>query len=182
MRITDFLVYRKIVIGGMILPLLIFLIDARLLASPNDQEDLRVSNVDWKVQGEIIVITYDLNTAGNEQVKVKISLLNENDKSVKIVPQTITGDIGEGNFNGTGRTIRWDYLKDIPQGLQGEGYYFEINAEKVGGGMPWLYIAAGAAAVGGAVVLLGGSKSSSGNGTTSGGSVDLPVPPSRPPQ
>ncbi len=170
--------YHKLMVNILLFPLMIFLTEARLLAM--DDDDPKVTNVDWKLQGDIIMITYDLSWTADDNVEVNIVLLNEYDKSFKVVPQTVSGDIGEGKFLGTSRRIQWDYLKDIPAGIQGEGYYFEVNADKVGG-TPWLYIVAGAAAVGGAVALLSGSKSSSGGGGTPPGN-DLPLPPSRPPQ
>jgi hypothetical protein len=100
--------------------------------------------------------------------------LKENDPSVKFVPKSVSGDCGEIGTPGKGKEIRWEFKKDLAVDLSGEGYYFEISVDKVGGG-PWLYLALGAAAGGVAALLLLKKKEE-----TVLPPKELPLPPLRP--
>lgn len=171
--------YRRTIISALLAPLAVMLTSVGSFAGASSLEDekpLHLENIEWRIEGDIVIITYNLIAPAEDAYHVEVMLLNEGDLSFKLVPRQVSGAVGEGRFAGSRRVIRWEYKKDIPQGLSGGDYYFEISIERVGGMSPWIYVAAGAAAVGGAAAFLLGGKKSEGQpfpGT-------LPDPPSRP--
>jgi len=172
---TTFYRYRKSIIFALFLPLLTMLCHGESFARGQDSDDAFVSNIFWKVEGNYITITYDLNGSLSQQYDVSIIMLRENVSSFYLVPQSVEGDIGKGYFAGQGRKIRWKYRDDYPPGFQGEGYYFEIRVKNVSGDKTWLYYALGAAAVaGGVVAFLVSSKQAEEQ------PPGLPLPPPRP--
>jgi hypothetical protein len=74
----------------------------------------------------------------------------------------ITGDVGTIVFPGQKRRILWEYVKEFPDGLTGDDYYFVVDAEyiELEGMSPWIWVGGGAAVVGGvvAILLLSGNK------------------------
>lgn len=158
---------------GVFLPfLLLFLVNVPLVAQDRPG---RIDTARWEVSGDVVVITYDL--IGDEALTydVSITLTRESDKNFKIVPVSVKGAIGKGKHAGLRNEIRWEYKKDVPQGLSGDDYAFVfiIQIIKVEEGSNFLYyLAGGAALVGGAALLvLSGSKKA--ESTASG----LPSPP-----
>lgn len=150
-----------------------------LEAQTRSAEGVRLANLGWRVQGDVVYISYDLLAPSDQEYEVTIVLLRESDRSFKIVPKSLTGSVGEGKFAGQSREIKWEFKKDVPRVLAGEGYYFEISVEPVGGSNTLLYVGLGVAAVGGAAaVLLGGKKG--GDETSTPTATELPAPPSRP--
>jgi hypothetical protein len=171
-------------VSAALLPFLVlFLLDAPAFAQERPEEKGRIENARWQVAGDVVIITYDLVADANFAYDVNVTLTRESNKSFRMAPRTVTGAIGKGKFAGVRMEIRWEYKKDVPQGLEGEDYVFEFAVNVIreeGGSNLWYYIGglglAGAAA---AAVLLGGSKTSTPDGSTSTG---LPAPPSgRPP-
>ncbi len=181
MSITKIFRYRRPVIFGLMFPLIVMFVQFpahawTIAESLISEDEIRVNVVDVRVQDQTIVIIYDLIAAMDETYEVNIVLLREKNPSFQFVPRSVAGYVGEGKFAGTSREIKWNYKNDLPRGLEGEGFYFEITVNKVGGGSPWLYIVLGAAAAGGgAAALLLGKK-----GTTQTGANELPGPPARP--
>ena len=172
--------YRRIVMLCLSLPLLLLLLDGPAMARALRQDEVRIGNVSWKVDGDKIIITYKLEGPQDKDYTVHLVFLREKDVSFKVEVKSATGAIGEGKFSGQSNEVRWDYKKDISQDLQGDDFYVEVSAEPVsagGGGSTLLFVGLGAAAIGGAIVLLGGKKSDGGDG---GGQTELPTPPIRP--
>jgi hypothetical protein len=136
----------------------------------------------WSLVGDEVLITYQLNAPRTKTYEVSVVLKRESDPNFAVIPRAISGDVGTGKFASGVRQIRWDFLKDIPEGLTGGGYWFEITANEVvveeGGSSWWIYAAGGAAAVTGAIVLLGGGGSSSGGDGGTPTPATLPGPPS----
>ncbi len=131
----------------------------------------------WSLVGDEVLITYQLNAPRSKTYEVSVILKRETDPNFAVIPRAVSGDVGTGKFAAGARQIRWDYLKDIPEGLTGSGYWFEITANEVveeGGSSWWIYAAGGAAAVTGAIVLLGGGGSDGGTPPPQ----TLPNPPS----
>ncbi|HWP83073.1 MAG TPA: energy transducer TonB [Bacteroidota bacterium] len=83
-----------------------------------------ITNQDWRVEGDWVIITYDLVGAQNKVYQVYVELLNERNGAFRMIPQTVNGDIGVVQIPGPGKEIRWNYKADVPGGLKGEGYYF----------------------------------------------------------
>jgi hypothetical protein len=171
---------RRLIAGFILYPLVFMLLDVPVFAcTPLSQQEgeINVRNVDWGIEGDVVVISYDLIALPEKEYEVSVVLLREGYPNFRLVPTTVTGDVGTGQSSGVGRRIRWAYKQDAPGGLEGGGHYFEVTAEEAGGSNTLLYIAAGAAVVGGAVLLLSGKSSSSGG---SSGPTTLPGPPTRP--
>ena len=123
-----------------------------------------VRNADWRISGDEIVVTYDLSAAGQGDYDVAVTLLNENDKSIRISLKSADGDIGTVRGPATGRTITWSYKKDLPDQTSGKGFYFGFDVkskgqtaaipEEAGSGFPLLAVLLVVGAVTGAVLLL----------------------------
>jgi TonB family protein len=83
-----------------------------------------ITNQDWRVEGDWVIITYDLVGRADKVHQVYVELLNERNGSFRMIPRTVSGDIGVVQPPGSDKQIRWHYKADVPAGLQGEGYYF----------------------------------------------------------
>lgn len=141
---------------------------------------VKVENVRFELEGGKVVIYFDLKGEHGEKYDISIFLLNDDDPGYRHEPEFVSGDIGEVEYFGIDKKIIWDIDKEFPEGLEGEGFYFEVIAEEAGGGIAWYYFV-GAAVLGGsaAVLLSGGTESA--NGTTNGASTnDIADPPARP--
>jgi hypothetical protein len=160
-------------------PLMLFLLNVQVGAQ---EVPGKVENARWQVSGDSVIITFDL--IGDESLTYDISIVltREGDKSFKLFPVSVTGAIYKGKHAGKGKEIRWEYKKDVPQGLSGDDYTFVFNIQIIreeGGSNLLYYLAGGAVLVGGAAYfLLSGSKTTE----TTTPSTGLPNPPtSRPP-
>ena len=167
--------YRRGITLVVLLPLLFLMCDLPVYGRPDDPQP-RVQNIVWKVQDDAALITYDLIGKAEETYNVSVLLKSELDPSLLVIPKTVSGDIGEGCSPGTGKQIRWEYRKDVPGGLPGSGYYFELTVEPSAGGFPWLLVGLGVVVAGGGAALLLRSKNESGPVTE----PLLPLPPPRP--
>ncbi len=75
------------------------------------QSNAKVENVDFSVQGETLVINYDLNKGKlGEMFSVSVNIMTKAGK--KISAFSFTGDIGKGVYGGKGKKIVWDISKD----------------------------------------------------------------------
>jgi hypothetical protein len=138
-----------------------------------------ISNVSFEVSGEDIHISYTLTPSSTDDFEISILLKRINDGSFNYLPQSLSGDIGEGQFSGINRVIIWEVSETEMSMLDGDDFYFEVFANKLkkSEGIPWYYFV-GTAAVGGAVaaaVLLGGKDE-----TSSPTTQNFPLPPDRP--
>ncbi|MFH0734582.1 MAG: hypothetical protein V1773_10130 [bacterium] len=115
-------------------------------------QDVTVTNVNYTVKPDVIEITYDLSGDYNKEYEIIALLKRETRPDFKFELKTVTGDISEGKYVGTNRKIIWNYKKDFSIDPNVDDYYFEINAEKVSGGISWYYYVG--AVVGGAVAVV----------------------------
>ncbi len=125
-----------------------------------------------------IFIYYQLNGDPEKEYDVSVVLKRTSVPSFELVPSDVSGNIGKGKYgDGSKKTIIWNLKPEEKSILNGEDFYFVVNAEEVksGGGIPWYLYVGGAALVGGAAVLLLAKKSD--NTTTS---TTFPEPPGRP--
>jgi hypothetical protein len=150
--------------------------DIPAIARTGGDTVIRVSNQDVRIEGDVALISYDLEAPEGGTYLIAIELRRENDPSFSLVPSSLTGDIGEVKSAGTRKLIRWEYLRDFPMGLRGEDYYFRIEVNRAGG-FPWLWVGLGSAAVAGAVAVLMTGKSSGPSAPP--GTQELPMPPAR---
>ena len=117
-------------------------------------EDIAVKNVRFEIAGNRILITYDLTGPSDQAYAIRVTLKRRQIPSYEYLPKTIAGDVGEGKYSGTGRQIYWDMLRDNPGGLDGDDYYFRIEATMISQGSNFLYYLGGGAAVVGAAAYL----------------------------
>jgi hypothetical protein len=140
-------------------------------------EQIKAQNVRFQAVGTKIVIRFDVEGPQDRDCTVKLILKREQNQSFAHIPRATAGDIGEGRFVGKDREISWDILKEFPQGLEGDDYYFVVEVELISRGMsPLWYVGGGLAIVGGvAAFLLGKSSPASATATES-----FPKPIGRP--
>ena len=168
--------WRRGICRVLIPAFLLTLADFPALARPGGEAGIRVTNQVVHIEGDVALISYDLEAPGGGPYVVTIELRRENDPSFSLVPSNLSGDIGEVASPGPGKLIRWEYLRDFPIGLRGEDFYFKIEASR-SGGFPWLWIALGSAVVAGGVVAIVAGKSSPGPSPSP--ATELPLPPAR---
>lgn len=178
MRISRVFRVRQAIVRVLILPLLIWCTDVPALAKVLPDEQIRLSVKGVEVKGEIILISYELFVSVKEECVVSIVLLKEKDPSIKIPVRFASGDLGEATYVSGAKQVKWEYKKDVPLGLWGEGFYFEVTISRVSGTSVWWYIGIGAALAGGGALLVAGKKSGGGPSTPT--VLDLPFPPNRP--
>jgi len=121
-----------------------------VINSLNAQE-VEVKNVSFTQMDEIIVIKYDLIGKTNKKYTIDISLSDNYGTSFRITPRTVRGDVGKGITPGRGKKIIWEMTEDYPNGLEGEGFVFAVDAtlQKSGGGKTLYYeLGAGVIATG----------------------------------
>jgi len=152
------------------------------LAVPAFAEDvLEVKNVRFEVRGELIYIYYDLVGDIQKAHRVAVYLRRESEPTFVYRPLNVTGELGTIVFPATGKRIMWEFTKDFPDGLQGDDYYFEVEAEAPETSKPispLVFIGGGIAVIGGivAIVLAGGGDDTPPPPTATG----FPQPPGRP--
>jgi len=122
-------------------------------------EDVFVKNVRFEVSGNKILITYDLTGPSDQTYVIKVTLKRRQIPSYEYVPKTVAGNVGEMTNSGTDRKIFWDMFRDYPNGLEGDDYYFRVEATMISQGSSFLYyLGGGAAVVGAAAYFLLGKK------------------------
>ncbi len=142
------------------------------------EEKVEVRNVRFEVSGKVIVLSYDLQGPANRDYKVSLTLKRKKDIAFQYKPIVVKGSVGEDCQIGNNKQITWDILKEMPQGLEGDDFYFIVQAELIpASSYTWWYIAGGAAVVGGAVAYIVLSK---GAGETTSVDQGFPKPVGRP--
>ena len=92
-----------------------------------------VSNVRVTISGLRVTVRYDLTGSPHGEYNVALVLRNRNNPSFRYIPRMLSGDVGTGEYAGKNEEIEWDMTREFPQGLQGNGYYFVVDAEEAGG-------------------------------------------------
>jgi hypothetical protein len=75
-----------------------------------------ITNVDYEVKDENIIITYDLNGVPNTKYQIEVKFLNKD--GTQIIPKTMNGDVGVVT-GGQDKQIHWSVTVDT-DGLDGE--------------------------------------------------------------
>jgi len=167
---------QKVVSGLLLLSFITTCADVRAFAHPSGSDaDARVANQEVRIEGNVAVISYDLEGPQGATYAVTVELRREKDREFVFIPVNLTGDAGDVQANGARKVIRWEYTKNFPNGLAGDDYYFKITVTRPGG-FPWLWVAIGSAAVAGALVAF---EKKSGSTPAPPGTVELPLPPGR---
>ena len=160
----------------LIVAFLVAFTDIPAVARSGGDAVIRVSNQDVRIEGNVALISFDLDAPDGGTYYVALELRRENDPSFILTTHNLTGDVGEVRSAGPRKLIRWEYMRNFPAGLRGEDYYFRIEVTRAGG-FPWLWVGLGSAAAAGAVVVILAGKSSS--TTAPPGVQELPMPPAR---
>ncbi|HTR81114.1 MAG TPA: hypothetical protein VMM58_05730 [Bacteroidota bacterium] len=188
------------------LKITVFLIAAEMILAGfqpcRAAEALTVKNVHFEMRGSAAIIYYDFvpartfarRTAGNladsltpgieetvpegEIYNVAVSLRRKSDPHFLYRPRLVSGDVGRGQFGGKNLKIVWDVGRELPNGLAGSDYFFEVRVRpvEINSRKKTLWMAAGAALLAGGVVtyvvLSQSQETQSNNG--------FPAPPGRP--
>jgi hypothetical protein len=100
---------------------------------------------------EGLKIIYNLSGNPKNSYEVKVRLRKHGSESFVYEPRQLSGDVGEGAFVGSGRTILWKIKEEFPGGIDTEDLYVELSAEEVGGS-GWIWWT-----LGGATLIGGGA-------------------------
>ncbi len=133
--------------------ILLFFTIILLYHSPIFPQETKVTNVNFELKNDKVLIYYDLEGDKDAEYDVSVTLRREEISGYIFVPTNLSGAVGEGKFVGRKRTIIWDVSKDFYIDEEVTDYYFEVKAEKVGGGS-WFYYVGGAVLVAGGVAAL----------------------------
>jgi hypothetical protein len=177
MLIEKILYYRRPIITFLLPALFVLLFREPLLGQENTSDPVHTTNVKWSLKDDVITINYDLKGSADNKYAVTVVMKKDKDDSFLVAPKTVEGDVGDGFFAGNNREIRWYFRNDYPQGITGEGYYFEIQVKVVSTGGGWIIYALGGVALAGGLVALVFTKSGD---NPPGPSGVLPLPPGRP--
>jgi hypothetical protein len=165
--------------GKLIITLFLFYTQTIVSQPEGTKSSDIVENVKYNVVNGRVMINYDLEGNADETYKVFLTLRRTGNSNIIYTPISVSGDIGEGHFAGSGRQIIWDMSKDFPEGLSGEDYYFVINATETSSSISSLvWIGIGVAAAAGAVAAF--IFSHNGNGSSQEKVPSFPMPPGRP--
>ncbi len=177
MIIAKFTRARKRIITVLILPLLMMFVNIPAYAAEGAGDNVRVENPKVTIDGDSVLISYDLVGSAGHKYKVQLVLHRTDDPTYTFLPTAVSGDVGDSIAAGAKKKITWNYRTDFPRGLADTNFTFVITAEEAGSDS-WLYYVAGAILAGGASALLllkkGGQSKPPDTGT------GLPPPPTRP--
>jgi hypothetical protein len=133
------------------------------------------TNVDWVMDGQDMVISYDLIGDSLAVYTVSVSLLRTGDPEFRVVPVRAYGALGEGKFAGLGRSIRWRIQEELGELPEGDDFVVEVSVEEPDT-LPWFLVVVGVA-VGGATIY---SFVQNGEEGEPPPILELPGPPARP--
>ena len=128
-----------------------------------------------------IFIYYQLNGDSEKEYDVSVVLKRTSVPSFELTPSDLSGNIGRGKFgDGKKKTIIWTLKPEEKNILNGDDFYFVVNADEIesGGGIPWYVYVGGAALAGGTAAVLFLNKKSDNTTTTT--ETSFPLPPARP--
>lgn len=176
MSMQGFAGHTRGICVAVIIAFLAALADVPALARGEGDGEVRVTNQTVRIDGDVALISYDLEAPEGVTYIVSVELKRESEPSFSLIPTGLSGDVGEVRTPGPGKLIRWIFLRDFPVGLHGEDYYFRIEVNRPGG-FPWLWVGLGTAAAAGAVVAIVSGRGSS--SAAQPGIQELPLPPAR---
>jgi hypothetical protein len=144
--------FPSVVAKLLILSVLPFLLNMPALARSQGGNPVIVQNINWIVQDDFIIISYEVTGNSGQEYEVALTFLDKEDPSFRVVPRAVTGAIGNVKFVDGKQVIRWQYTHDGVLPHSGE-FFFEIVLRETGG-FPWLWTGLGTAVVGGVAYLL----------------------------
>ncbi|MBN2415775.1 hypothetical protein JXO52_08025 [bacterium] len=114
-------------------------------------QELHVANVAFKEVDEKIILTYDLEAPPKKQYFISVALSYDFGETYTMHPLALQGDVGNGVKTGLQKTIVWDYRRDYPDGLTGDGFVFAVQVEPYKKSKWLAYTVAGTGLAGGLV-------------------------------
>lgn len=85
-----------------------------------------VANIQSRLEGNQVIITYDLAGAAEGPVAVRGS--DDGGTTYQLNMAHVSGDVGESVAPGSDRRVVWDVLRDYPRGLGSKSVVFEVTA------------------------------------------------------
>lgn len=142
-------------------------------------QTIKTENITVDNQKDQIIITYDISNPDEYTCQIDLTMKKKNDKTFRFQPKFVSGDIGEGDFDGKAKKIIWDKKRERLPVINIDDFIFEVNARVIStGNRTWLWVGAGAVLVGGGTALYFLLKKD--NQETTPQIVNLPQPPGRP--
>lgn len=178
MRIMNFDTIRRPVVCILLPVFILCATSYPVVAQDQQKAQGRVENARWVLEGDVVLITYDLVADPELTYEVGLTFSRDSDANFKVVPKSVAGAVGKGKFAGQKREIRWDYKKDISAGLSGDDYQFDFSIQvvKESSNTIWYLLGVGLVGAGGAVAYqFLKNKDGAGTGvSTSSGLPDAP--------
>ncbi len=140
-------------------------------------QDFTVTRVSYSMRDSNVVVHYDLAGPDDKPYEVQLVLKRQTQPFFKMMPIDVSGDVGTDVHPGQNKTIVWHIYKDVPYGLDGDDFYFEVSVTRLGekkSGSSWLLYVGGAIIGGAAAVYFGTDLFHKPGGSS------IPSPPSRP--
>ena len=153
-----------------IIPIILFVITVSQIHA----QDVKVRNVTFIQMGKLIIIRYDLDGGLDKKYKVNLSLSDDYGVTFQIKPKALRGNVGKNITPGNGKKIIWEMTKDYPNGLEGEGYVFAVDAELQKGGNFISYLLGGGTVA--VIVYFVIQRGDGGNGAPTKGSISITIP------
>ena len=140
-------------------------------------QEFTVTDVSYSMKDSDVVVHYDLAGPADKPYKVQLVLKRQTQPFFKMIPIDVSGDVGTDVHPGRNKTIIWHMYKDVPYGLDGDDFYFEVSVTGLGkkkSGTSWLLYVGGAIIGGAAAVYFGTDLFHKPGGSP------IPSPPLRP--
>jgi len=154
---------------------LVFLFCSRAIILP---QSIKVVEIKSDIQKDIVTIYYNIKNTEGYNLQIDLLLKKKSDPSFKYQPKYVSGDIGEGRFNGQNRII-WNKNKEKIPIIDFNDYYFDLDIKVISkSSNKWLWIGAGAAILAGGTTLYFLLKKD--KNETIQTELSMPQPPGRP--
>lgn len=144
---------------------------------PGHCQEYSIRNVSYSMKDSDVVVHYNLSGPADKSYRVQLILRRTTQPSFRMMPVDVSGDVGTVRRPGPDKQIIWHLYKEIPYGLSGDDYYFEVRVSVINGkgpGISWLYYVG--IMVGGAAAVYFGTNLFNKPGSGS----SIPAPPPRP--
>lgn len=122
---------------------LIIMIFLSYLFFQGDNLFSQITNIKFTDLGETILVKYKFNGQSDKKYKVTLTLSDDYGATFKIKPRSMTGDVGKNILADGDKKITWYIKQDFPEGLNGSGFVFAIDAETQKSGSKVLWFAGG---------------------------------------
>ncbi len=76
----------------------------------------------------LIEITYDVEDADGDLLQITVEASDDNGATYTIIPESLTGDVGEDIQPGTGKLIVWNVGKDLPD-INADNFKVQVIAD-----------------------------------------------------